>query len=68
LLPNVPWKTAVGHVFWETIESRNGWKLQRNIFTNHYRIIDPENFRQAWGYDEKEIRNTFRKFTNRIES
>lgn len=27
MLPNLPWKTAGGHVFWETLESRNSWKL-----------------------------------------
>jgi hypothetical protein len=67
MLPNLPWKTAGGKVFWDTLETRNGWKLQCNIFTNHFRIIDPENIRQAWGLDEQEIRRTFNKFTNRFE-
>ncbi|MEL4024033.1 hypothetical protein [Lysinibacillus endophyticus] len=63
LFPNLPIKTLGGQVFWQTIESKNGWKLQQNIFTEHYRIIDPENIRQAWSTDFNEIRSTFRKFT-----
>lgn len=64
LYPNLPTKTLGGEIFWETLQSRNNWKLQQNIFTEHYRIIDPEQIRQAWSRDYEGIRKTFRKFTN----
>ena len=63
LYPNLPTRTLGGEFFWETLESRNGWRLQQNIFTEHYRIVDPELIRQAWSKDLDVIRKTFRKFT-----
>jgi uncharacterized protein YxjI len=63
LFPNLPTKTLGGQVFWQTIESTNGWKLQQNIFTEHYRIIDSQNIRQAWSSEWHDIRDTFKKFT-----
>ncbi|ANS76121.1 hypothetical protein AWM70_17295 [Paenibacillus yonginensis] len=63
LFPNIPTKTLGGNVFWETVLQRRGWKLQRNVFTEHFRILDPRQIRQAWGYDEMEIREAFRVFT-----
>ena len=47
LFPNLPIKTAGGKVFWDTFDRRNGWKLQQNRLTGHFRILDPEDVRQA---------------------
>lgn len=63
LLPNVPMKTLGGQVFWETVESKNGWELQQHTFSEHYRILDPQKIRLAWSYDLYVIQSTFRKFT-----
>lgn len=62
LFPNLPTKTAGGKIFWDTLDRRNGWKLQQNIFTGHFRILDPEDVRQAWGDDEREMSRTFSNF------
>jgi len=62
LFPNLPTKTAGGKVFWHTLDRRNRWKLQRNRLTGHFRILDQEDVRQAWGDDEVEMWRTFRKF------
>jgi len=62
LFPNIPTKTLGGTMFWNTLDRRNGWKLQQNMFTQHYRILDPDNVRQAWGQDEGEMWRTFRMF------
>ncbi|NGQ95596.1 hypothetical protein G3578_10560 [Brevibacillus sp. SYP-B805] len=62
LYPNLPIKTAGGKVFWDTLDRRNGWKLQQNMFTGHFRILDPDDVRQAWGTDESEMWRTFRNF------
>lgn len=63
LLPNIQFKTFGGSVFWDTLETRNGWKLQQNAYSGHYRILDPLNIRQAWSYDLFVIQSAFRKFT-----
>jgi len=51
-LPNVPFPTMGGKVFWNNIFEREGWKVQKNMFTRHCRVLDPKNIRRAWGYSE----------------
>lgn len=63
LLPNLPIKTMGGKMFWDTLDRRNGWKLQQNLITGHFRILDQDNMRQAWGLEENRIKQAFRKFT-----
>ncbi|MDH4619248.1 hypothetical protein [Brevibacillus sp. AY1] len=46
LLPNLPTKTLGGSFFWDTLDRKNGWQLQKNLITEHYRILDPENVRK----------------------
>lgn len=48
-LPNIPFPTMGGEVFWTTLVEYNGWKLQQNMFTHHARILDSDNVRIAWG-------------------
>lgn len=60
---NIPTATMGGKVFWETLKSKNGWKLQKNIFTHHYRIIDPGNIRRDWDTDVEKISRAFDVFT-----
>lgn len=56
-------KTLGGRQFWGDVHYFRGWRIQQNVFTKHYRLIDPEDFRQAWGSFEdclealKTIRN-----------
>ncbi|SFJ83664.1 hypothetical protein SAMN05518846_10617 [Brevibacillus centrosporus] len=64
LFPNLPTKTLGGSFFWDTLDRRRGWKLQKNIITDHYRILDPENVRQAWSNDHAEMLHAFGKFTS----
>ena len=61
--PNIPLKTMGGKVFWLTLKEFNGWKLQRNSFTQHYRILDSNNTRQAWG-NEKAMERLFSIFND----
>lgn len=63
LLPNLPIKTMGGKMFSDTLDRRNGWKLQQNLITGHFRILDQDNMRQAWGLEESRIKQAFRKFT-----
>lgn len=58
-LPNLRMPTAGGHIFWSTLESRNGFKLQENKVTGHFRVLDPANYRFDWGVNESQLRDTF---------
>lgn len=59
-MPNIPFKTLGGLVFWDTTEECNGWRLQKHEFTGHYRILDSNNIRRAWG-SEKEMEGLLKK-------
>lgn len=48
-MPNIPFPTMGGRVFWNTIASRGGYKLQQNMFTGHARILNSDDVRIAWG-------------------
>ena len=54
-LPNVPFPTLGGKVFWNTIAEQDGWKVQKNMFTQHCRVLDPNNIRLAWGFSEEAL-------------
>ena len=48
-LPNIPFPTMGGLVFWRNIAEFNGWKFQQNMLTQHARILDSNDVRIAWG-------------------
>ena len=52
-LPNIPFPTLGGKVFWNTLAEKNGWKVQKNMFTGHCRLLDPKNVRMAWACSEE---------------
>jgi pimeloyl-ACP methyl ester carboxylesterase len=46
-------KTLGGRQFWGDVQFFQGWRIQRNVFTGHHRLLDPEDVRHAWGTLEK---------------
>jgi triacylglycerol esterase/lipase EstA (alpha/beta hydrolase family) len=38
-----------GKQFWTDHRWHNGWRLQHNVMTDHWRVVDPKNTRRAWG-------------------
>lgn len=46
---NIKTKTLGGKQFWTDHAWREGWRIQHNSLTDHWRLIDPENVRWAWG-------------------
>jgi hypothetical protein len=53
-------KTLGGKVWWIEKRKKNGFILQKNVITNHYRILGEEHLR-SW--DEPFIREQFDKLT-----
>ncbi len=45
------WRTPTmgGQQFWTDVQFRAGWKIQHNVVTGHFRLIDTNNVRHAWG-------------------
>jgi hypothetical protein len=46
---NVPMKTLGGRQLWGDVRFLHGWTIQRNVFTGHFRLLDPRDVRYAWG-------------------
>lgn len=47
-------------VFWQLLESYQGWELQQHNITTHCRIINPQNKREAWG-QKPEMQESFER-------
>ena len=50
---NFEWKVMDAGVWWDVLDEKDGWKLERNIVTGHCRILNPEKVRVAWGSQER---------------
>lgn len=51
-LPNMRMPTLGGVQFWTDRVWRRGWRIQHNAVTGHYRLLNPDNVRYAWGNRE----------------
>lgn len=49
---NVPTKTMGGRQFWGDVRFFHDWRIQHNVFTGHYRLLDGTDVRHAWGTRE----------------
>ncbi|MCL1948747.1 MAG: hypothetical protein FWF59_03345 [Turicibacter sp.] len=47
--PNLSYQMWDGRNMWLDVAVLKGWKVQRNLITGLYRIIDDNNVRRAWG-------------------
>ncbi len=47
-LPNMQLPTTGGTQFWRDEMVRSGWRVQRNHFTGHCRLLDHNQIRRAW--------------------
>lgn len=64
---NIELKVMDAGIWWDVLEARGGWKLERNIVTRHCRILDPERRRTAWGR-EADMRTAYAKIVERLKS
>ena len=46
---NTPMKTLGGRQLWGDVHFFQGWTIQQNVITGHYRLLDPRDVRYAWG-------------------
>jgi DNA-binding XRE family transcriptional regulator len=56
-------KTLGGRIWWRVVSSKNGFVLQQNILSKHYRILDEKNYRIFSSFDEKLSRQRFKELT-----
>jgi pimeloyl-ACP methyl ester carboxylesterase len=62
---NFEWKVMDAGVWWDVLDEKDGWKLERNIVTGHCRILNPEKVRVAWGSQEK-MEKAFKKVKSQL--
>lgn len=49
---NIKLKTVGGKYIWSDIHLLGGWRIQKNFWTDHYRLLDAKDYRRAWSsYD-----------------
>ncbi|MGC2872973.1 helix-turn-helix transcriptional regulator [Ihubacter sp. mB4P-1] len=53
--PRVYPKTMGGNVWWREIEAKGKFKIQQNIISQHYRILDNENCRRMSSFSLEEV-------------
>lgn len=49
---NIPLPTTGGSQFWSDLVHRDGYRIQRNELTGHFRLLDPRNVRRGWGSED----------------
>jgi hypothetical protein len=50
---NLPFKTSGGNQVWTDVHIYHGWRIQKNVVLEHYRLLDPGDVRRAWGTREQ---------------
>lgn len=49
ILEELEMKTLGGRQFWGDVQFFDRWRIQRNVFTGHYRLLDEHDWRHASG-------------------
>ncbi len=63
-MPNIKFPTLGGLLVWEDIHEIEGWRVQQNTLTGHYRILDDEDIRRAWGFSEEYMIKKIQQFVD----
>jgi hypothetical protein len=61
---NIKWKIVRDAPIWKTISKYKGWAIQKNLLTEHCRIIDSNDNRMSWGTENgmKRVFNQIKKY------
>lgn len=57
-------KTMGGRIWWTTIEEENPYRIQQNIISRHFRILDDQDRRISSSFDEGFIRKRLKELTS----
>lgn len=59
-------KTMGGRVWWRELDHQNGFRLQQNVISGHYRILDADDYRLFSTYDAAEAEEHFHDYIGRV--
>ncbi|MGE7675827.1 helix-turn-helix transcriptional regulator [Lysinibacillus sp. NPDC094403] len=54
-------KTMGGYIWWKNLSEYNGYRLQQNVISQHFRILDTENYRLVSTFDESIAKQAWEK-------
>ncbi|WP_042331042.1 helix-turn-helix transcriptional regulator [Desulfosporosinus orientis] len=57
-------KTMGGKIWWTTIEDETPYRIQQNIISRHFRILDDRDLRICSSFDEGFIRKRLKELTS----
>ncbi|RFB60537.1 helix-turn-helix transcriptional regulator [Bacillus thuringiensis] len=60
-------KTLGGKVWWEQIQEKGNFRLQQNLISQHYRILDRQDYRWFNSFDLEETLNQLNKLATNSE-
>ena len=71
---NFPISTFGGKQFWGDVFLQRSWRIQENVLTGHFRLLDPDDVRRAWGtyegcrvaFEEARVREGIRPRSDRV--
>lgn len=63
--PHPPRPTMGGHVWWRTVKEQNGWRIQQNLISQHYRILDAGDGRLFSSFSLAETEEFWQLYCNR---
>ena len=58
-------KTMGGKVWWSEVRKAGRYRLQQNVISQHYRIIDENNYRWFSAFDEQEAIKQLQKLSSK---
>ncbi|MGE7951706.1 helix-turn-helix transcriptional regulator [Lysinibacillus xylanilyticus] len=56
-------KTMGGYIWWKNLSEYNGYRLQQNAISQHFRILDTNNYRLLSTFDESLAEQEWGKIT-----
>jgi DNA-binding XRE family transcriptional regulator len=56
--------TLGGRIWWKDIETKNGYTIQQNMISNHYRILSSSCRRICYSFELEYIRKRFKEITD----
>ncbi|QWH15305.1 XRE family transcriptional regulator (plasmid) [Bacillus mycoides] len=57
-------KTLGGKLFWNEIAKKGKFRVQQNVISQHFRILDDSEYRWYSTFEEEEVMNRFYELTN----
>ncbi|MFF2875757.1 helix-turn-helix domain-containing protein [Gottfriedia sp. NPDC057991] len=57
-------KTLGGKLFWHEVEKKGIYRVQQNVISQHYRILDDSDYRWYSSFDQEDVMNRLFELAN----